>query len=253
MIRLKILWLRKQFHMLFTVFRAANAIFAVIVAILVSRRFGESATGKLLTVVITGSVVAFFEWLMIWAPKHSTRARRILDPRSLFADVWIQEVVRVHGSEGPKLDFPNRFSVFTIAYRDRIDNYKIEGTAYTDMGIEHARWDSTDVVHFAKDGRSMTYEWEGSITNPLIGTDDPRRSGFAHLSLSSDNGGRGRVDHVAVEVILEYNFSRITKEWFIRNDLTRFNPKALYDPNDRDRFAVAFAKSRADLRMIGKV
>lgn len=232
--------------MLPIVFRAANAVFAVVAAILVSHRFGGSAVGQLLTVLITAGVVALFEWLLIWAPQHSTWARRLLDPRALFAGVWIQEVVCVHGSGGPKVDFPNRFAVYSVVYREHTDNYAVEGTAYTSSADEHARWDSTDVVHFAKDGRSMTYEWKGAITNPAIGPEDPRRTGFAHLSLTSDDGGRGRIDHVAVDVILEFNCSRITREWLAMHKLSRFTPEALYNPNDRDQFAEAFAASALD-------
>ncbi|HEY2380121.1 MAG TPA: hypothetical protein VGK48_02960 [Terriglobia bacterium] len=231
--------------MLFILFRAANAVFAVVVAILISTRFGESAAGKLLTVGITTGVVALFEWLLIWLPKHSTRARRFLDPRSLFAGVWIQDVKRVHGSEGVKLEFPNRFAVFTIRYSSEADNYKVEGTAYTPSGEEHARWDSTEVVHFAKDGRSMTYEWSGSITDPAIGAEDPLRKGFAYLELPSDKGGRGRVDHVALNVVLMFNLSRVTSEWLAANQLSEFKPAELYSPEDRDRFAKAFVKSFA--------
>ena len=236
--------------MLTIVFRSANAIFAVVVAILVSLRFGESAMGKFITVLITAGVVALFEWLLIWTPRHSMRARRVLDPRALFAGVWLQEVVRVYGSEGPKLRYPNRFAVFTVKYLEPTDNYAVEGTAYSGSEGEHARWESTDVVHFAKDGRSMTYEWKGSIKSPTIGPEDPRRTGFAHLSLSSDDGGRGRVDHVAVDVILEFNCSRITTAWLARNTLSRFTPEDLHNPSDRDRFADAFVQTGAALSAI---
>src|SRR5688572_16863668 len=102
--------------MLFTFFRAANAIFAVVVALLVSSRFGESATGNLLTIVITSGVVALFEFLMVWAPKHFAWVRQLLDPRAVFVGVWIQEKVKVFGSEGPRLEFPNRFSIFSVEY-----------------------------------------------------------------------------------------------------------------------------------------
>jgi hypothetical protein len=235
--------------MLLIAFRAINAIFAVVVAILVSNRFGESTSGKLLTVFITSGVVAFFEWSMVWIPKRSIRARRLLDPRSLFAGIWLQDVKRVHGSEGAKVEFPNRFAVFSIAYNKDEDNYRIEGMAYTPGGVEHARWTSTDVVHFSKDGRSMTYEWSGSIMDSETSPDDPRRTGFAHLQLSSDNGGTGRVDHVAVDVILVFNLTRITNEWLAANKLAvEFKTESLYNPEDRDRFAAKFAATQLNDR-----
>ena len=231
--------------MLFIILRAVNAIFAVAVAILVSQRFGDSGVGKMLTVLITATVVAFFEWLLIWAPKHFPSIRRFLDPRSIFAGVWIQDVVRVYGKDGPKQDFPNRGAVLSISYREPIDNYRVEGTAYDDSGNEHSRWESTEVIHFAKDGRSVTYEWSGTVTNLTVGREDPRRTGFCHMTLSSADGGRGRVDHVAVDVLLEFNLTRVTQSWLHWNKLDRFRLEDLYNPNDRDQFAVALANSRA--------
>ena len=229
--------------MLFTFFRAANAIFAVVVAILVSSRFGETATGNLLTVVITSGVVALFEFLMVWAPKHFLWVRQLLDPRAIFADVWIQEKVRVFGSEGPQLETPNRFSVFFIKYDSSIDNYSVKGRAYTGSGVEHARWDSEDVVHFSKDGRSMTYEFSGTIMTEALGAEDPRRKGFAILELSSDNAGSGRVDHVAVNAILIFDFVRITVEWLAKHNFGQYKPDSLLDPAARDQFAAAYAKT----------
>jgi hypothetical protein len=257
-----------EFTMVFTLFRAANAIFAVVIAIVIASRFGETATGKALTVLITSGVVALFEWMMTWAPKRYGWVRRLLDTRALFSSVWMQEVKLVYGSEGAKPDYPNRFAVFSVKYDQSRDNYRISGTAYTAEGKEHARWDSTDVVHFSKSGRSMSYQWEGTITNTVRDEDrakgrdrdrdeadvepgDPRRSGFASLELSSDDGGRGRVDHVAVNVILEFNFARITGEWLARNNIKDFKPDTLHDPAYRDAFAVALAKARTGRRAIG--
>jgi hypothetical protein len=177
--------------------------------------------------------------MMTWAPKRNAWVRQLLDSRALFSGVWTQEVVLIYGSEGAKQDYPNSFAVFSVKYDQSKDNYKIGGTAYTNAGVEHARWDSTEVVHFSKSGRSMSYEWTGTITNKVgedkrkdngdkeeekVGPGDPRRNGFANLELSSDDGGRGRVDHVAVNVILEFNFARITTEWLARNKVSGFEP-----------------------------
>jgi len=230
--------------MIFTLFRAANAVFAVVVAILVSQRYGDNTTGKILTVVITASVVAFFEWLLSWAPKHSVKARNQLDPRARFSGVWIQQVKFVHSGSEENPDSPNNFAVFTVAYSKDADNYAIEGIAYTKEGEEHANWYSEKVVHFAKDGRSMTYMWKGTVTNPKI-KGEPGRTGFCNLNLIAADGGTGRVDHVAVEVILEFNFSRITREWLAENQVREFEPEKLANPVYRKRFALALAKARA--------
>jgi hypothetical protein len=234
--------------MLFIVFRALNAVFAVAVAIMVSTRLGESTVGKLVTVATTAGVVALSEWLMIWAPKHSAAARRLLDPRSILTGIWIQEVVHVYGTEGAPTMRPNRFAVFSIDYRTPTDTYAVEGTAYDEHGNEHARWQSEDIVHFAKDGRSMTYLWGGTISNPTLGPFDPRRTGFARLMLSSDDGGRGHVEHVALNVNLDFNMQRVTRAWLAERRLGRFKPNALHNPGVRDKFATDYAKSLAPLR-----
>jgi hypothetical protein len=195
-----------------------------------------------LTVVVTSGVVALFEWLMIWAPKHFGWFRRLLDRRAIYVGVWIQEKVRMFGSEGLKLDFPNRFSVYRIRYNDSNDNYTVEGRAYTQIGKEHARWKSENVVHFSKDGRSMTYNFGGTIQNEALGAEDPRRKGIASLELFSDDAGSGRVDHVAVNAVLEFNFARITTDWLAKHNLSQFEPEALHDPATRDKFALAYAK-----------
>jgi len=228
-----------------TFLRTANAFFAVVVAILVSRRFGDSSTARDLTVFITSAVVLLFEWLLIWAPKRSAWVRRFLDERARFSGVWIQEVKRVYGSAGAEQDYPNRFGILSIDYDKDADNYNVNGTAYTDSGDEHARWESDPVVHFSKNGRSMTYQWKGAITAEppqSMEADDPRRNGFTKLTLSSDNGGFGRVDHVAVNVIIEFNFTRITAEWLAENKLSG-KPETLSNPSRRDKFAKAFAET----------
>ena len=232
--------------MIFTLFRTLNAIFAVVVAILISRRLGESASGKIVTVLITSGVVALFEWLMTWTPRRFAWVRQLLDQRALFSGVWLQEVKTVYGSEGRKQDHPNRFGLFSVKYDQGEDNYKVSGSAYTDSGQEHAQWDSTEVVHFSKSGRSMSYEWVGTLISESGSSGDPadpRRQGFTSLKLTSDNAGRGRVDHVAVNVILEFDLTRITADWLAENNL-RVKPETLHDPSKRDAFALGFAKIR---------
>ena len=86
--------------MLAATFRAVNAVFAVVVAVVVSTRWGESNRGKVIIVIITAGVVALCEWLMAWAPKHSAAARSLLDPRAVFIGVWMQQGVLVRGEEG---------------------------------------------------------------------------------------------------------------------------------------------------------
>ena len=233
--------------MLSSAFRAINAVFAVVVAIVVSMRLGESNVGKLVTVVITAGVVVLFEWFMVWSPKHLPTARRLLDARAVFAGVWLQQDVHAFGdSTGSTTHvemIPNRFAVFSLEYDRSSDTYNVDGSAYDGRGEEHARWNSVDVVHFAKDGRSMTYMWEGTITSETLALDDPRRTGFARLTLASDDAGRGRVEHVALRVNLEFNLRRVTPAWLADQKLDAFTPDRLHEPDIRDKFALALAKS----------
>lgn len=226
--------------MLLLLFRALNAVFAVVVAVLVSLHWGDTPAAKLLTVVITASVVAFAEWLLIWAPKHSRKARRLLDPRAIFAGVWVQEDVHAFGDT--RVEQSNRFAVFTVDYREPTDTYVVDGTAYNAQGREHARYWSVDTMHFAKDGRAMTYLFEGTIATPDLAEGDPRRTGLARLTLSSDDAGRGRVEHVAMNRTLAFNIRRITKTWLAEQELNRFVPEKLREPDVRDAFANAFAR-----------
>jgi hypothetical protein len=234
--------------MLLLVFRALNAVFAVVVAILVSMRWGDSNLGKLVTVIITASVVAFAEWLLLWAPKHWEWARRRLDPRSIFTGVWIEEDVHVLG-DGRNEQIPNRFGIFAIDYQEETDTYAVDGRAYNKVGKEHARFWSVEAkpIHFAKNGRSMTYLFDGTITNPNLKSSDPRRTGLTRMDLVTDDAGTGRVDHVALNVTLEFNLRRVTKEWLAEHELSRFLPEKLREPDVRDDFAEAFAR-RTDRR-----
>jgi hypothetical protein len=230
--------------MLLLVFRALDAVFAVVVAIVVSLYWGATNLAKLITVVITASVVALFEWLLLWAPKHSRRIRLLLDPRATFAGVWLQENVHAYG-RGRAQDDPNHFAVFSVNYRAPSDTYEVDGRAYSVLGKEHASFHSFDTLNFAKDGRSMTYLFEGEITNPGFAAEDPRRMGLVRLDLSSDHAGRGRVEHVGKEVTLTFDLRRITKEWLTEHHLGRFDPAKLCEPEIRDEFANALASADA--------
>jgi hypothetical protein len=233
-----------------SVFRSLNAVFAVVVAVAATQRFGDSTRAKLLTVAITSSVVVIFEALVIWLPKHSVTARRLLDSRSKFVGSWRQDVIKSHG-RGMEQN-PNRFAIFTVAYVKATDNYVVDGTAYTDAGIEHARWKSTDVVHFSRDGMSMTYEWEGPVTNREFKDGSADRSGFSRLTLTGEDGGTARVDHVHLDISLEINIDRITTAWLAKRQLGDFTPESLQTPSERDRFALALAPRRAEARARAK-
>jgi hypothetical protein len=167
-------------------------------------------------------------------------ARRLLDPRAVFIGVWIQENVRVYGSESAEQGH-NRFAVFTVDYRKAADSYAVDGRAYSQQGKEYARFSSVDALHFAEDGRSMTYVFEGTITTPVFGG-DPNRTGLSRIALSSDDAGRGRVEHVAMNISLIYDIRRVTKRWLASKDLTGFEPEKLREPDIQREFAAAFAR-----------
>lgn len=226
--------------MLLIIVRAINTIFAVVAAIVVSGRYGDTDAGKLLTVGITSGVAALFELAMAWLPKRSATVRQWLDPRASFSGIWIQDVVQVFSQDGRKANWPNRFAVFSVSYDKSTDSYAVDGTAYTPDADTHSRWQSTDVVFFSKSGRSMTYSWEGIAVDGQV-QGDPSRSGFAKLRLNSDDGGKGRVEHLSVDIKIEFDFIRVTPAWLARHSLTRFRLRDLYTPDVRERFATAIS------------
>lgn len=219
------------------VVRAIQSAVAIAVGIGTAMVLGDGNTGRLVAVPVGAVFAVLIEYGLRIAPRRSRRARRLLDPSSVFEGVWIQNVKKVV-TDGQHAE-SNRFAVFTVTFSGE---YKIEGRAYDERGLEFARWHSLLPVNFARDGRSMTYLWEGDVIGVAADAGDTGdRKGFCLLSLSSSgNGGTGRVDHVSMKVTLHFDLQRVTPDVLAGSPIT--DPASLADPAMRDQFAVVFAK-----------
>lgn len=219
-------------------FRAFSTLVTVAIAVTVAAVWGDSPGGKILAAVLIAAVIGIVEWLLIWTPKHSAAARRVLDPRSVVAGVWMQDVVAVFPPR-PVDEDRNRFAIFWVDYQ-LPDGYRVSGFAYDQKGLEYARWRSEGSPEFTKDGRSMTYRFSGTITEQSAQADDHERLGFANIDLRA---GTGRVDHVAMKVSLRFDVWRVTPRWLQEVGLGQFSPDGLKEATARTQFAAAYART----------
>jgi hypothetical protein len=219
--------------------RAFSTVFTVVVAVAVTAQLGDTSAGKLVSVAIIATTIGLVEWLLIWLPRHSELARRLLDRRSIMTGVWVQDVRDVQPL-GVSDEEHNRFGIFSVEYRQP-GGYSVNGTAYDSTGSERARWSSVETPTFAEDGRSMTYLFEGTIVGraPLVA--NPERTGLHKLTLTSDDAGTGKVERIASERVLLVNLHRVTTSWLAKRGLDLTEPDDLRDPGSRDEFARAFA------------
>jgi hypothetical protein len=225
--------------------RAFSTVFAVVVAVLVSARWGETSTGKIVAAVIIAVSIGAIEGFMLWAPRHLAWARRLLDPRSIWTGIWIQDVKLASGARRETNPQHNAFAVFYVDYDV---GYSITGRAYDPRGKESARWRSKGDPMFTKNGRSMSYVWDGVTIDSTIDTDDPNRAGLATMNLDEDDAGSGWIEHVALNRRLDFDLRRVTRTWLEERGLGEFEPRRLVDPDKRLQFATAFARSRPDGR-----
>jgi hypothetical protein len=221
-------------------FRALSTVVTVVIAVIVSATLGDTGWGKIWAAVLIAVVIAGVEWLLIWAPGHFALARQLLDPRADLIGVWIQVVnpVRQSGISGGS-EGTNQFAIFWVDYRSP-DSYVVTGFAYTPMGVEYSEFWSEGTPEFGKDGRSMIYRWAGTIMDASIGDADPDRTGIASFDL---NRGTGRVEHVGMKLDMRFRLRRVNAEWLKDIGLNQFAPTDLKDPEKRDRFARAYART----------
>jgi hypothetical protein len=221
-------------------FRAFSTIVTVVIAVGVSASLGETAAGKIWAAVLIAAVIALVEWLLIWAPRHSAVARRLLDPRSALVGVWLQDVRRVlEAAPGPDGASLNRFAIFWVEYGD--GEYDVSGFAFDPTGVEHSRWWSEGVPEFAKDGRSMTYRWNGTTMMGGTHGQDMDRTGICRLDLRA---GTGRIQHVGMRVDLIFDFFQVTQH--LLDDMSlRLGPADLKTFEGREVFAREYARKLA--------
>ncbi|RZU50344.1 hypothetical protein EV385_2113 [Krasilnikovia cinnamomea] len=229
--------------MLQVLFRAFVTVFTVATGVTVSTLWGDSSGGKLLAASVIAVVVGLVEWLMIWTPKHSALARRLLDPRSVVVGVWLQDVKLAWGLQGRPQASPNRFAIFTVSY-DSTHDYLVEGRAYDERGQEYARWHSIESPMFSRNGRSMTYLFEGTVLDSDVSLTERHRVGLTRLALeSSTDCGEGSVEHVAMNAHVEFDLFRITPTWLATRGLAAFSVEAIGHLATRSKFAEAYART----------
>lgn len=217
--------------------RATSTIITVVVAVAVSSTLGDTASGRIWAAVLIAILIGLVESLLIWAPKHSALARRLLDPRSVHVGVWMQRVTKSVGGDGRSpADELNRFAVYYVKYNE--GSYRVSGFAFDSSGTDFARWHSVGSPEFASDGHSMTYRFVGEIIGDATDSDDIERTGVTGLDLESSTG---RVDHVGERRIVLFDIERVSRRLLDRLGLNDLSWKQLDDPASRRRLASAYA------------
>ena len=231
--------------MVASVVRGIGSVLTVLVAILVTTRAGETATAKVVAAAFSAAVLIALEWFVRWSPRHLQWARRHLDERSVWTGVWVQTVTDAWSATGREDDNQNNFSVFRVLY-GADTGYVLVGRAYADDGTEVAEWESTEGATFSRDGRRLSYTWQGKTREPGGGV-DPERTGLATMKLrpGESNNGTGDVQHVGINRQLDVEFERVAAAMLRSTGLDQaFTLPALDGDGERRRFAVAFAQAR---------
>lgn len=215
-------------------FRAVTTVLSAVVGVVVVQSFGETPAAKVAGAVLFAGLVAAMEWAMAWAPKHSARARQLLDPRSVMAGSWWQRVVHAEGDD--PVQAANMFGLYVVEYRPD-EGYVVNGTAYDGAGTPVARWSSVDATTFSRDGSSMFYMFDGTVLNDPT----PRRSGITNIRLNSAVAGTGRVEHVSLNRSYDFDCHRTTDAWLAEHR-AGMSEADLADPEMRDELALRLAK-----------
>ena len=227
--------------MVASVVRGIGSVLTVLVAILVTTNVGGTATGKVLAATISAAVLIGLEWFVRWSPQHLQWARRHLDERATWIGIWVQRITDTRSTSGRVEDSRNDFSVFRITYQD---GYHLFGRAFDHDGNLVALWRSTEDATFSKDGRRMSYVWQGSTTE--LGEFDPQRTGLATMMLNpgeADNG-TGQVQHVDINRRLDFELERVTEHYLRNKRLDESFPLAALDGDDARRdFGKALAEA----------
>ena len=215
-------------------FRAVTTVLSAVVGVAVVQSFGETPAAKVAGAVLFAGLVAAMEWAMAWAPRHSARARHLLDPRSVMSGSWWQRVVHAEGDD--PVQAANMFGLYVVEYRPS-EGYVVNGTAYDRDGTPVARWGSIDATTFSRDGTSMFYMFDGTVLNDPT----PRRSGITNIRLNSPVAGTGRVEHVSLNRSFDFDCHRTTEEW-LREHGVSLRERDLGDPERRDQVARRLAE-----------
>jgi hypothetical protein len=224
------------------VVRALQSAVAIIAGVATAAILGDGNQAKLAAVPIGALIALLIEYALKIAPRKSPWARSLLDRRSKFEGMWIQDVKKVI-TDGAVAD-SNRFAVYSVEFNAE---YKVEGRAYDQHGNEFARWNTVGPINFSADAQTMTYLWEGDVIGNAGGQGSSDRKGFAQLTLASTgDDGTGRVDHVSKRMTLLFDFRRVTPDLLVNSGVDA--PASLLKPDVRDKFARHYAQKLAPAR-----
>lgn len=231
--------------------RLGGALLAVVAGVWVGTAMGDTEASKAVATAVGAVVVATLEGLVVVLPRWSPRARALLDPRAAALGVWVQGVDRRDVGGVPDVSGHNAFGVVHVS-STRNGTYGVEGRAYDTTGGRHSEFRSAGPLSFSFDGPGTTYTYlySGSqfsrpeartVPDPV----EPRSTGVVTVSLTGKDSGRGRVDHVAQPVVLEFDLQRVTPPWLREHGMGDLRPASLVELPARDRFARRYAEHRA--------
>ena len=225
------------------VVRALSTACTVLISVVIAAEFGDSGAGRVLAAFVIAVFVCLVELLLVFAPKHWSFARHLIDRRSKLEGIWVQEVSRVVSGDEASAAESNRFAVFWIEYQS--GDYRVRGHAFDAAGIEVARWGSTDPPTFDSAGTVMSYVFEGEFLGESTG-DVIDRTGVTRLDFDDDlTTGTGRADHVGLSRILLFSIERVTSA-FLEMHGSAMAPNDVKSAGKRAAFGVAYARSLAD-------
>lgn len=229
--------------MMAPVLRGLASTLTVLIAIAVTNRWGDNA-GKVAAAVIGAALIVFIEWFVQWSPKHLQWARALLDPRATWTGVWVQYVKTVTDSAGLHPDDPNACSVLRIDYKNG-EGYWIQGNVYDREGAEIAKFKSQGLPTFTKDGRTVSYVWEGDVVVGDSGPVTTSRAGLATVSLDEGekNIGDGRVQHVGMNRELVVRLERVTDDYLRQHQIQGYTPTSLRIMKNRLAFGAELARA----------
>jgi len=236
---------QEEESMVAPVLRGLASVLTVMVAIAVTNIWGDTA-GKLAAAVIGAALIISIEWFVQWSPKHVQWIRALLDPRAIWTGVWVQDVRTVTDSLGRHPDDPNACSVLRIDYKNG-EGYWVQGNAYDADGVEVAHYESLGLPTFTKDGRTMSYVWQGDSNAPDGEPVSTIRTGLATMTLDEGekNTGNGRVQHVGMNRELVISLERVTVEYLRRRGIDGYTPASLRIRSTRLGFGAKLAPALA--------
>jgi hypothetical protein len=192
--------------------RLVNIILAAAFTVFFTQQFagvvvGTKDVGDLLGATTASVVVLLLEVGGIQGPRYCSFLRQLLDSRSGFEGIWLQDVY-----SGPS---GNKLAVFYCDYNAASDSYSIYGHAYSGEGTRWAIWRSTTQLYVDPRGDSAQYLWDGTLVDP--NRTDAQKSGVTRLRLLSAGAfrrpmrGEGSVSHILEGTQVGFGLQRVSR------------------------------------------